>query len=82
MWQNRPPGAISRAGTNHAAQRKPLKIGQTYAAFSLPSRNRPELNRHFAGASAMDVLYLALIAGFSGLSFGLIYLCDKLGGSP
>jgi hypothetical protein len=29
----------------------------------------------------MDVLYLALIVGFTGLSFGLIYLCDKLGGS-
>jgi hypothetical protein len=29
----------------------------------------------------MDVLYLSLIVGFTGLSFGLIYLCDKLGGS-
>jgi hypothetical protein len=30
----------------------------------------------------MDFVYLALIVGFVGLSFGLIYLCDKLGGSP
>ena len=29
----------------------------------------------------MDVVYLATIVGFIGLSFGLIYLCDKLGDS-
>ena len=29
----------------------------------------------------MDVFYLALIAGFVSLSFGLIYVCEKLGGS-
>jgi hypothetical protein len=29
----------------------------------------------------MDTVYLVLIVGFTGLSFGLIYLCDKLGES-
>jgi hypothetical protein len=29
----------------------------------------------------MDVFFLALIVGFTALSLGLIYLCDKLGGS-
>lgn len=28
----------------------------------------------------MDVFYLALFAIFSGLSFGLIELCQRLGG--
>jgi hypothetical protein len=30
----------------------------------------------------MDVFYLALVVVFIGLSFGLIYLCDRVGGSP
>ena len=30
----------------------------------------------------MDVFFVGLIAAFVGLSFGLIHLCDKLGGSP
>jgi hypothetical protein len=29
----------------------------------------------------MDILFVALIIGFTVLSFGLIYLCDTLGGS-
>jgi hypothetical protein len=29
----------------------------------------------------MDLFFLALIVGFTALSFGLIHLCDKLGGS-
>jgi hypothetical protein len=29
----------------------------------------------------MDVLYLALLVVFVALSFGLIHLCEKLGGS-
>jgi hypothetical protein len=30
----------------------------------------------------MDAFFLALIVGFTALSFGLIHVCDKLGGSP
>jgi hypothetical protein len=29
----------------------------------------------------MDVVFVLVLVGFVGLSFGLIYLCDKLGGS-
>ncbi len=29
----------------------------------------------------MDLYFLAGIVGFTALSFGLIHLCDKLGGS-
>jgi hypothetical protein len=29
----------------------------------------------------MDIVFLTLLAAFVGLSFGLIYVCEKLGGS-
>ena len=29
----------------------------------------------------MDFVFLGLFAGFAALSFGLIYLCDRLGGA-